>query len=498
MLHTPSEAIGSVVPIYGAGDGSGGSSGPTTDIYEAAIVVGNALAGDTTSVCNYLDPGDGTGIAAALTAAAALAPLRVRVFLRRGTYTLNRTLIGGLLTVPAGCVLEGDDEYTTILVTYAGSAGVNMTTLVLAAGTTSAKTSMRRFGISVPANGAGVPAAGARGIIHYNAYTKVEDLNVTVAAGTATNTFSFLFQADYLTAYPHGVEIRRIRHNASAANANSLTAIYTVRSNCVGVAPTAGAELPVFEDIEYVGTTALDWLVGQVLSLRIPSFDARRIRAAYAQIGVSSLAFLTYSGTVRGPFIEDVVNDIRGYVGAAGVQAWVALVSHYAASTLTIEETVIENAVLLYDTVNFDPLSLSVLAAGDGVTYVDSTLRRVHASGPVDGAPTWAVESESATGRIDGVAIIDCGGRATSLRLRGQAAGGGVTNARVIGGVFYNMVLDGAGDTTNTVINANSIRNNLTISTATVVNTIVTSNRIGGAYSDAGTGTTIGTNIVGP
>lgn len=71
-------------------------------------------------------------------------------------------------------------------------------------------------------------------------------------------------------------------------------------------------------------------------------------------------------------------------------------------------------------------------------------------------------------------------------------------DARVIGGVFYNMVLDGAGDTTNTVINANSIRNKLTISTATVVNTIVTSNRIGGAYSDAGTGTTIGTNIVGP
>lgn len=496
MLHTPSEAIGSVVPIYGAGDGGGGGGGSTVDIYEAAIVVGNALAGDTADVCNYLDPGNGTGIQAAFAAAAALAPLRVRIYLRRGTYTLSYAALGGPLTVPAGCALDGDGEYTTILVTFPGAAGVNMTSLVLAAGTASAKTTLRHVGVQVPANGAGVPAAGARGIIHFNAYTKVEDLDVVVAAGTATNTFSLLFQADYATAYPHGVEIRRVHHNASAATSSSSNAIYTVNLRCTGVAPTAGAQVPVVEDITYVGSTATG--TGRAVYALCPTVDVRRIRAFAAQAGVFAVGSLTYGGVVRGPMVEDVVNDTRGFVGTAPVQVFSTTISHSSTVALAIHTPSVDKSVLLYDTANIDTGLLAVLSAAANITYVDGSLRSVKIDGTVNGGAPMEVSSTAATGYLDGVSMVDCGGRAANLRVRSSTVGGSANNVRVQGCDFYAVVFDGAGDTTNPIFQGNTVRQNFTINVATVANAIVVGNRIVGTYTDTGTGTTISANIVGP
>jgi hypothetical protein len=467
----------------------------TTDRYSDTIIVGNSAAGDTAANCHYLDPGDGTGIAAALTAAAALAPLRVSIFVKRGTYTLNQALIGGILTVPAGCQLEGDDQATTILVTYAGSAGVHMTTITLAAGTSTAKTSMRRFGISVPANGVGIPGVGARGIVNFNAYTKIEDVDAVVAAGTAINTYNMFFQADYLTAYPHGVEIRRIRHNASNATDTSLTAVYAINLRCTAIAPTTGAPAPVVEDITYYGSTATSGLFGRAVYAQCPTVDIRRVRAFNAQAGVLAASSLTYGGDVRGPYIEDVINDIRGYVGSPPIQVWSSIIGHATTSLLTIRTPTIKESVLLYDTPNIETLSLSILGADALVTYTGAVLHGVRGDGGVNGGPNMSVESTSATGLIDGVSILDCGGRTASLRIRGQIAGGGVTNARIIGCEFYNITLDGAGNTVNTILTGNTVKNNCSLSTSTVVNTLITGNRIVGTISDSGVGTSIGLNI---
>lgn len=69
-------------------DGSGGvSAAPRT----AKFIVGNELAGDTIDVCDFLDPGNCTGIAAALAAATALGT-GCDIYLRPGTY--DTTAVG--------------------------------------------------------------------------------------------------------------------------------------------------------------------------------------------------------------------------------------------------------------------------------------------------------------------------------------------------------------------------------------------------------------------
>lgn len=74
-------------------DGSGGvSAAPRT----AKFIVGNALNGDTLDVCDFLDPGNCTGIAAALAAATALGA-GCDIYLRPGTYD---TTAAGAPTLP--------------------------------------------------------------------------------------------------------------------------------------------------------------------------------------------------------------------------------------------------------------------------------------------------------------------------------------------------------------------------------------------------------------
>lgn len=95
MLPSMPNAIGTQLPIYGAGGSGPGSAIPPIlgpDHQAPRYIVGNELAGDTINVCDYLDPGDGTGIAAALLAAQTAGVPLTDVFVRSGTYTLTGTL----------------------------------------------------------------------------------------------------------------------------------------------------------------------------------------------------------------------------------------------------------------------------------------------------------------------------------------------------------------------------------------------------------------------
>jgi hypothetical protein len=106
MLHTPSNALGSVVPLYAAGNNSGGSPFGFFDRYGPKVIVGNSGAGDTIAVCNYLDVGDGVQLQAALTAAAAF---NGDVHVRSGTYVISTPL-----DIPDNVTMHGAGAATVL------------------------------------------------------------------------------------------------------------------------------------------------------------------------------------------------------------------------------------------------------------------------------------------------------------------------------------------------------------------------------------------------
>lgn len=91
-----------------AGGGGGGKE------FAPKYVVGNSAAGDTLANCDFLDTGNGQGIAAACTAAAGA---RGDIWIRPGTYNLT---LGGAPTVafavPPGVTVHGAGEGLVIIV----------------------------------------------------------------------------------------------------------------------------------------------------------------------------------------------------------------------------------------------------------------------------------------------------------------------------------------------------------------------------------------------
>lgn len=85
----------------------------------AKIIVGNALNGDTLEVCDFLDPGDGTGIEAGLAAASSGSD----VFIRAGVYDLqNHPTYAAPFAV--SCNVQGAGGETIILSRSTGDQGV--------------------------------------------------------------------------------------------------------------------------------------------------------------------------------------------------------------------------------------------------------------------------------------------------------------------------------------------------------------------------------------
>jgi len=102
--------------------GSGGGGTPTTDRFAPRIVVGNEPAGDPATAqaapFQYIaDPGDGSGIAAALVALAAEPGW---IHIRRGDYDLSSGAVADF-QVPSGVTITGDGRGTTILGRTAGN-----------------------------------------------------------------------------------------------------------------------------------------------------------------------------------------------------------------------------------------------------------------------------------------------------------------------------------------------------------------------------------------
>ncbi len=113
------------------GNPLGGGVAPSIDDHFApTIIVGNQLAGDPAAAqaapFQYIgDPGDGSGIATALAAAAGTGGW---VHIRRGTYTISPQLLP--LSI-AGCIVTGQLEGTTLV---GDSVARSMITMTLSGG----------------------------------------------------------------------------------------------------------------------------------------------------------------------------------------------------------------------------------------------------------------------------------------------------------------------------------------------------------------------------
>ena len=130
----------------------GGGSGGDPNRFAPKYIVGNIPAGDDptyTFAGGFIyipDPGDGTGIEAALSQAS-LAP--GDVWIRPGTYDFSLGAVIMPLTIPAGTRVQGAGNTTTLIAKTVGDQGV----FVLAAGgagTDSALSSLRDLAIVVP------------------------------------------------------------------------------------------------------------------------------------------------------------------------------------------------------------------------------------------------------------------------------------------------------------------------------------------------------------
>lgn len=111
------------------GGGGGGKRG------EAEIIVGNAPAGDTLADCDFLDPGNGAGIAAAFAAAPAGG---AHIYIRRGSYGPYTSI----LNIPPNVDVQGSG-YGTFIRAPANNPAFAMT------GSNSRVRSMRIEGVRV-------------------------------------------------------------------------------------------------------------------------------------------------------------------------------------------------------------------------------------------------------------------------------------------------------------------------------------------------------------
>lgn len=99
------------LPRIDRGALGGGGNGQTQDHQTARIIIGNEPAGDTLFVCDFLDPGDGSGIEAALAAASSPSD----IWIRSGVYNLGAGTVTGPLVIPADISVRGAGPDSTII-----------------------------------------------------------------------------------------------------------------------------------------------------------------------------------------------------------------------------------------------------------------------------------------------------------------------------------------------------------------------------------------------
>jgi hypothetical protein len=432
------------------------------DKYEAAIIVGNALAGDTTANCHYLDPGDGTGIAAAFAAALVLSPLLVDIYIRRGTYTSSVTL-----NPPSGCNIHGAGIGSTILkgpIATASQAGT-----VLDPGTNVTLSNMTVI-VRDPATG---NTANARGGIGISAGCTYRNLDVVLGDNTGTvvdaTKLCFSYQGSpviggttwenvsmrvaNLTTFGTGSATYGIFLYSIAAAYTEPTSPNIVR-NCSFTIPTGGAAGVGF--LTNIYATVID------------GFYAQGVNSACNVAGAQ-----TITGTVRGPLIKNIDHDMRGVLSVSGYAVAVSA-GGGGASTPTILGTHVSRVRAIASPTANTSHSLFVGSVGNGLTMQDVILSNLRMS-----------NGGAGVGNVTMTVANTAGTNVEGLTVEGAYTKGDIT-----------LTVGASGTATSTILEGNTCRN-LTLSGTTISRSIVVGNRITGVYTDSSPDAQVGLNSLG-
>jgi hypothetical protein len=214
---------------------------------------------------------------------------------------------------------------------------------------------------------------------------------------------------------------------------------------------------------------------GVAVATNILASNITRTRAVNSNSAVTVQCDLVISGTVRGPMIDGVDLDTRGSTTTAGVYVGLGAVGSGGGSTPTIRGTQLTNVRVVQKSTSDSNTWLCFFSTqGSDVTMTDVQLSNLSATG---------------------------GGAGTgNVTIDARPTGGATVNGLLVEGVYTPGDIVMIGTTANTVNSPRFVANNVrnTTVTAASVNAIVVANRITGAYTDTGTGTTTSANIVGP
>lgn len=484
-----SDTTNGVLYVKKTGVGNTGWVLNSTTAPTTCLVVGNSLEGDTLAVCHYLDPGTGTGIAAAL----ASGGTAKTVFVRRGTYTLAATQ--ALLSVPAGWTLQGEGTGATIIKPRIGDAATTPWVCVNLSGE---KARILDIGFSVRDRAATIPAVTLPlGVVSIGAKnTYVKNIYVDIPGAMAGTVEPFAAVAISTTAAYGGQIIEDVTLNMASAtltgdavNTYPFCAIASGSIAAPGNVATVLADTvaePVFSRIRILGgqcdevASPVYYTLG-MLSTSLSEFTMIDCDFRGVQSGIiGSWTWNSGSaGTTRGPNIRNlyVLNDAG--MAASYVTGGVAMFfAEAGAGAFTVSRVHVEG--LTNDGGSTGAFLPGVTISMDCSTARDVRVRQVAATAKASGgADTYcSVSMPFNTGTMDDVEIsgvvLTPSGVNNGFLTAGSSTAATVTGLRVRGNVTDDLSISGSGTS----------------------KAIVSDNRARTAYSDAGTSTSISNNVV--
>jgi len=432
----------------------------------ARFIVGNALAGDTIHTCDFLDPGNGTGLAAAITAATALG-YGVDIFVRAGTITLNPALVALPLVLPANCTLRGAGQHATIIVTGNGAGATPLESFQL-----SIDTVVHDIRFIVPAYDAA--AAAGFNIFGLATYVTVKDVTVSVTTSAVDGGVFAIFNA-YLGANAEGIYCENVTIDAPVLGAGYATAglyAFFLQGSTLAGQPYPEAKVPA-RFINCVVNSPGQYMFAiysNFLEIEVDGLLSSGLGGVNAGItGYANLLAKAY----KGPKVSRLVHDAQGVPtlqpSGSAYGVYISVTNGYTAGAQIVGTEI--DRVSVFADVNVPGSDLVVI-----------TTRAPFTGGSVSDCQAYDTD---AAGVMRLGLFSDNTGVLTSFAVNGCTVPGGL------------IIISESASTTsdNRVVNCESA--NLQI-VAGCTNTIVVANRITVALTDAGTGTQAGLNIIGP
>lgn len=435
-----------------------GGGGSTQDHQTARIIVGNQPAGDTLFVCDFLDPGDGTGIDAAIAAANVLASVGtfVDLHIRAGTYNLSPALCA------TGFVLAGAMKIT--------GAGSNANTYIIGGSSAvmsapifnaSVAGGLQLFDIMIGCFGSTAPLVPVVSLNINCVFRNVRG----ILAGTVDQSAFFGMSSGY----PDGVVFDSVEVLALGVLSDPDFAGIRIDTNGQRGAPQAPLRISGYS---YRGSPSPNFVAG-IFLVDVAECALDSLSVVDVPMGLRLLYVAGTSGFNRGPQVRGLYHrvDNSAYQGFA--------VQLYMNSPGTVELI----------GASFSDVSMEGGPGSPaGANYLFDV--EVQSSSNTLTSPTMQGTGRSSTGPQSPkvyVASIVSGARVlrprlvnvaieNELRVQATVVGSLVDSPLLMGTEEGDLLIDGAG-----VINAQGV-----------------ANRIRGTYTDTGTGTTVSIDIIGP